>query len=219
MANIATKLMTYELTGIRPDVTKYEEKEHPYYGVKEAVFPFNMFPEVDPLLGPEMRSTGEVLGLGETFGMAYYKAEEAANAKLPLGGTALVSVNKNDRPDALEVAKQLHELGFKIVSTEGCAGYFNENGVPCKAMKKLQEGRPNIYDAMVNGQIDLIVNTPAGKQSKYDDSYLRKTAINKRIPYITTMSAALASAKGIHAVLNKEASPLKSLQEYHQMLE
>ena len=219
MANIATKLMTYELTGIRPDVTKYEEKEHPYYGVKEAVFPFNMFPEVDPLLGPEMRSTGEVLGLGETFGMAYYKAEEAANAKLPLGGTALVSVNKNDRPDALEVAKQLHELGFKIVSTEGCAGYFNENGVPCKAMKKLQEGRPNIYDAMVNGEIDLIVNTPAGKQSKYDDSYLRKTAINKRIPYITTMSAALASAKGIHAVLNKEASPLKSLQEYHQMLE
>ena len=219
MANIATKLMTYELTGIRPDVTKYEEKEHPYYGVKEAVFPFNMFPEVDPLLGPEMRSTGEVLGLGETFGMAYYKAEEAANAKLPLGGTALVSVNKNDRPDALEVAKQLHELGFKIVSTEGCAGYFNENGVPCKAMKKLQEGRPNIYDAMVNGEIDLIVNTPAGKQSKYDDSYLRKTAINKRIPYITTMSAALASAKGIHAVLNKEASPLKSLQEYHQKLE
>ena len=105
------------------------------------------------------------------------------------------------------------------MSTEGCAGYFNENGVPCKAMKKLQEGRPNIYDAMVNGQIDLIVNTPAGKQSKYDDSYLRKTAINKRIPYITTMSAALASAKGIHAVLNKEASPLKSLQEYHQMLE
>ena len=218
MANIATKLMTYELTGTRPDVTKYEEKEHPYYGVKEAVFPFNMFPEVDPLLGPEMRSTGEVLGLGESFGMAYYKAEEAANAKLPLGGTALVSVNKKDRPDALTVARQLHELGFEIVSTEGCAGYFNENGVPCKALKKLQEGRPNIYDAMVNGQIDLIVNTPAGKQSKYDDSYLRKTAINKRIPYITTMSAALASAKGIHAVLNKEASPLKSLQEYHKML-
>lgn len=218
MADIATRLMTYELTGARPDVTKYEEKEHPYYGVKEAVFPFNMFPEVDPLLGPEMRSTGEVLGLGETFGMAYYKAEEAANAKLPLRGTALVSVNKKDRPDALEVAKQLHHLGFEIVSTQGCAGYFNENGAPCRAMKKLQEGRPNIYDAMVNGQIDLIVNTPAGKQSKYDDSYLRKTAINKRIPYITTMSAALASAKGIQAVLSKESSPLKSLQEYHQML-
>src|SRR5699024_6630640 len=106
MANIATKLMTYELTGTRPDVTKYEEKEHPYYGVKEAVFPFNMFPEVDPLLGPEMRSTGEVLGLGESFGMAYYKAEEAANAKLPLCGTALVSVNKYDRTDALTIARQ-----------------------------------------------------------------------------------------------------------------
>ncbi len=219
MANIATKLMTYELTGEKPDVTSFTEKKHPYYGVKEAVFPFNMFPEVDPLLGPEMRSTGEVLGLAESFGMAYYKAEEATGSKLPLSGTALVSVNKNDRPEALEVAKQLHQLGFDLVSTEGCSAYFNENGVPCQTLKKLQEGRPNIYDAMVNGKIDLIVNTPAGKQSKYDDSYLRKTAINKKIPYITTMSAALASAKGIHAVLNKEATSLKSLQEYHEMLE
>ena len=117
------------------------------------------------------------------------------------------------------MAKQLHQLGFDLVSTEGCSAYFNENGVPCQTLKKLQEGRPNIYDAMVNGKIDLIVNTPAGKQSKYDDSYLRKTAINKKIPYITTMSAALASAKGIHAVLNKEAASLKSLQEYHEMLE
>lgn len=200
MANIATKLMTYELTGERPDVTTFTEKAHPYYGVKEAVFPFNMFPEVDPLLGPEMRSTGEVLGLSESFGMAYYKAQEAAGSKLPLEGTALVSVNKNDRADALEVARQLHGLGFKIVSTSGCSQYFNENGVPCETLKKMQEGRPNIHDAMINGKIDLIVNTPSGKQSKYDDSYLRKTAINKKIPYITTMSAALASVKGIHAV-------------------
>ena len=219
MANIATKLMTYKLTGERPDVTAFEEKAHPYYGVKEAVFPFNMFPEVDPLLGPEMRSTGEVLGMSESFGMAYYKAQEAAGAKLPLGGTALVSVNKNDRAGALEAARQFHELGFKIVSTEGCAKYFNENGVECEMLKKLQEGRPNIYDAMVNGQIDLIVNTPAGKQSKYDDSYLRKTAINKKIPYITTISAALASAKGIKAVLTKETATLKSLQEYHKSLD
>lgn len=219
MANIATKLMTYELTGERPDVTSFSEKAHPYYGVKEAVFPFNMFPEVDPLLGPEMRSTGEVLGLSESFGLAYYKAQEAAGAKLPLSGNALVSVNKSDRVQALEVAKQLHELGFTIVSTEGCGQYFTENGVPCKILKKLQEGRPNIYDAMVNGEVDLIVNSPAGKQSKYDDSYLRKTAINKKIPYLTTMSAALASAKGIAAVIRKEHGSLKSLQEYHKSLE
>ena len=219
MANIATKLMTYELTGERPDVTSFSEKAHPYYGVKEAVFPFNMFPEVDPLLGPEMRSTGEVLGLSESFGLAYYKAQEAAGAKLPLSGNALVSVNKGDRVQALEVAKQLHELGFTIVSTEGCGQYFTENGVPCKILKKLQEGRPNIYDAMVNGEVDLIVNSPAGKQSKYDDSYLRKTAINKKIPYLTTMSAALASAKGIAAVIRKEHCSLKSLQEYHKSLE
>lgn len=215
MANIATKLMTYELTGERPDVTSFTEKAHPYYGVKEAVFPFNMFPEVDPLLGPEMRSTGEVLGLSESFGLAYYKAQEATGSKLPLSGNALVSVNKNDRPEALEAAKQLHELGFTIVSTEGCGKYFEENGVPCKILKKLQEGRPNIYDAMVNGEVDLIINSPAGKQSKYDDSYLRKTAINKKIPYLTTMSAALASAKGIAAVIRKEHGELKSLQEYH----
>ena len=219
MANIATKLMTYELTGECPDVTSFSEKAHPYYGVKEAVFPFNMFPEVDPLLGPEMRSTGEVLGLSESFGLAYYKAQEAAGAKLPLSGNALVSVNKGDRVQALEVAKQLHELGFTIVSTEGCGQYFTENGVPCKILKKLQEGRPNIYDAMVNGEVDLIVNSPAGKQSKYDDSYLRKTAINKKIPYLTTMSAALASAKGIAAVIRKEHGSLKSLQEYHKSLE
>ena len=219
MANIATKLMTYELTGERPDVTSFSEKAHPYYGVKEAVFPFNMFPEVDPLLGPEMRSTGEVLGLSESFGLAYYKAQEAAGAKLPLSGNALVSVNKGDRVQALEVAKQLQELGFTIVSTEGCGQYFTENGVPCKILKKLQEGRPNIYDAMVNGEVDLIVNSPAGKQSKYDDSYLRKTAINKKIPYLTTMSAALASAKGIAAVIRKEHGSLKSLQEYHKSLE
>ena len=219
MANIATKLMTYELTGERPDVTSFSEKAHPYYGVKEAVFPFNMLPEVDPLLGPEMRSTGEVLGLSESFGLAYYKAQEAAGAKLPLSGNALVSVNKGDRVQALEVAKQLHELGFTIVSTEGCGQYFTENGVPCKILKKLQEGRPNIYDAMVNGEVDLIVNSPAGKQSKYDDSYLRKTAINKKIPYLTTMSAALASAKGIAAVIRKEHGSLKSLQEYHKSLE
>ena len=215
MANIATQLMAYELTGTRPDVTKFYEKEHPYYGVKEAVLPFNMFPEVDPLLGPEMRSTGEVLGLSSTFPLAYYKAEEAAGTKLPLSGTALVSVNSADRPLALEAAAQLHELGFSIVATEGTGRYLEEHGVPCRILKKLQEGRPNIYDAMVNGEIDLIINTPAGKQSKYDDSYLRKTAINKKIPYLTTMYAAKAAAKGIAAVVRGEHDELKSLQEYH----
>ena len=215
MANIATQLMAYELTGVRPDVTQFKEKEHPYYGVKEAVLPFNMFPEVDPLLGPEMRSTGEVLGMSRTFPLAYYKAEEATGTKLPLSGTALVSVNRADKELALEAAQQLFELGFKIVATEGTGRYLEEHGVSCTILKKIQEGRPNIYDAMVNGEIDLIINSPAGKQSKYDDSYLRKTAINKKIPYITTMYAAKAAAKGIAAVLKGEHDELKSLQEYH----
>ena len=215
MANIATQLMAYELTGVRPDVTQFKEKEHPYYGVKEAVLPFNMFPEVDPLLGPEMRSTGEVLGMSRTFPLAYYKAEEATGTKLPLSGTALVSVNHADKELALEAAKQLFDLGFKIVATEGTGRYLEEHGVSCRILKKIQEGRPNIYDAMVNGEIDLIINSPAGKQSKYDDSYLRKTAINKKIPYITTMYAAKAAAKGIAAVIKGEHDELKSLQEYH----
>ncbi len=215
MANIATQLMAYELTGTRPDVTRFKEKEHPYYGVKEAVLPFNMFPEVDPLLGPEMRSTGEVLGISSTFPLAYYKAEEATGTKLPLSGTALVSVNREDKELALEAARQLFDLGFQIVATEGTGQYLEENGVSCRILKKLQEGRPNIYDAMVNGEIDLIINSPAGKQSKYDDSYLRKTAINKKIPYITTMYAAKAAAKGIAAMAKGEHDELKSLQEYH----
>ncbi len=215
MANIATQLMAYELTGVRPDVTQFKEKEHPYYGVKEAVLPFNMFPEVDPLLGPEMRSTGEVLGMSRTFPLAYYKAEEATGTKLPLSGTALVSVNHADKELALEAAQQLFELGFQIVATEGTGRYLEEHGVSCRILKKIQEGRPNIYDAMVNGEIDLIINSPAGKQSKYDDSYLRKTAINKKIPYITTMYAAKAAAKGIAAVIKGEHDELKSLQEYH----
>ena len=215
MANIATQLMAYELTGTRPDVTQFKEKKHPYYGVKEAVMPFNMFPEVDPLLGPEMRSTGEVLGISSTFPLAYYKAEEATGTRLPLSGTALVSVNSGDKELALEAAKQLFDLGFQIVATEGTGQYLEENGVSCRILKKIQEGRPNIYDAMVNGEIDLIINSPAGKQSKYDDSYLRKTAINKKIPYITTMYAAKAAAKGIAAMAKGEHDELKSLQEYH----
>ncbi len=215
MANIATQLMAYELTGTRPDVTQFKEKKHPYYGVKEAVMPFNMFPEVDPLLGPEMRSTGEVLGISSTFPLAYYKAEEATGTRLPLSGTALVSVNSGDKELALEAAKQLFDLGFQIVATEGTGQYLEENGVSCRILKKVQEGRPNIYDAMVNGEIDLIINSPAGKQSKYDDSYLRKTAINKKIPYITTMYAAKAAAKGIAAMAKGEHDELKSLQEYH----
>ena len=153
--------------------------------------------------------------MSSTFPLAYYRAEEATGTKLPLSGTALVSVNSADRPLALEAAAQLHELGFSIVATQGTGKYLEEHGVPCRILKKIQEGRPNIYDAMVNGEIDLIINTPAGKQSKYDDSYLRKTAINKKIPYLTTMYAAKAAAKGIAAVIRGEHDELKSLQEYH----
>ena len=216
MVPLAIDIVTSELTGRESPVKALKEKNIPYYGVKEAVFPFNMFPEVDPVLGPEMRATGEVMGIAENFGLAFYKAEEAAGCKLPLSGTVLMTIRRHDRKYLLPIAQKIHELGFKIVATEGTARFLDENNIPNTEVKKLTEGRPNICDMIKNGDIQMIFNTPIGREGKTDDSYIRTMAIQNQIPYMTTIAAANATVIGIEAVLNKKGSELKSLQEYHQ---
>ena len=215
MVKIATQIITSELTGKPSPVPELKEKKYSHYGVKEAVFPFNMFPEVDPLLGPEMRSTGEVLGMAADFGEAFYKAQEATQTKLPLEGTVLFSVNSNDKEEVADVAKVLAECGFHILATGRTYEKILSAGIPAKKIFKIHEGRPNIVDAIMNGEIQLIVNTPAGKEKVFDDSYIRKTAIKARVPYITTMAAAKATAEGIRAVKKQGKLQVKSLQELH----
>jgi carbamoyl-phosphate synthase large subunit len=186
----------------------------PHFGVKEAVFPFNMFPEVDPVLGPEMRSTGEVLGMAGTFGLAFYKAEEAAGSQLPTQGTVLISVADPDKKGVVNVAREFTKLGFTIKATRGTRDLLEKAGVPAELVFKMHEGRPNIVDAITNREIQLVINTPVGKLSKHDDSYIRKAAIRHKVPYITTLAAAAAAAKGI-GEHGKEKRDVKSLQEYH----
>jgi len=210
MARIATQVMLGK-TLAETDLT---QRPIPHYGVKEAVFPFPMFPEVDPVLGPEMRSTGEVLGLAGTFGLAFYKAEDAAKSTLPTEGTVLISVTHLERDGALAPARRFHEMGFAILATEGTCAFLNSNDIPAESIKKLHEGRPNIVDAIMNGQIQLVINTPVGKLSQYDDSYIRKSAIKYNVPYITTVAAAVAAAEGIAAYRGGRAG-VRSLQEYH----
>ena len=215
MVPIATEIITAELTGRPSPVKELGKRTIPYFGVKEAVFPFNMFQEVDPLLGPEMRSTGEVLGLARTTGEAFCKAEEAASAMLPQDGTVLISLNSKDKPDAPELARLYYGAGFRILATGQTCDLIREHGVPVEKVKKLYEGRPNILDLITNGQIDLIINSPAGKESVNDDSYLRKNAIKAHIPYMTTVAAARAAVEGIHQIKTGGSGELKSLQEWH----
>ena len=191
-----------------------EPKSIPHFGVKEAVFPFNMFHEVDPVLGPEMRSTGEVLGLADSFGLAYYKAQEATHLTLPSEGCVLITVCEKDRPAVLQVAAAFKDLGFTIRATRGTHQFLAAHGIKADPILKMHEGRPNIVDAIKNNEIQLVINTPSGKLSKHDDSYIRKSAIKYKVPYITTLAAALAAAKGIEAV-RKGHGAVKSLQEYH----
>ena len=216
MVPIATDIITSELTGRPSPVPALKEQNIPYYGVKEAVFPFNMFPEVDPVLGPEMRSTGEVLGLSTYYGEAFYKAQEATQTRLPLSGTVLISVNRKDKPEVTEIAKLFDEAGFKILATGHTYEIITEAGIPATLVKKLYEGRPNILDMITNGDIDLIVNSPVGKDSVHDDSYLRKAAIKGKIPYVTTIAAARATVKGILYVQQHGNGEVKSLQEIHK---
>jgi carbamoyl-phosphate synthase large subunit len=210
MVPIATRLML----GKRLSDMKLERLSIPHFGVKEAVFPFNMFPEVDPLLGPEMRSTGEVLGMADSFGLAFHKSQEATQLPLPSEGTVLITVSEGDKPAAIQVAEEFKNLGFKIRATEGTNALLSKRGVESEHILKMHEGRPNIVDSIKNGQIQLVVNTPSGKQSKHDDSYIRKAAIKYKIPYITTVAAAAAAAKGI-AAFQKKPGQIKSLQSYH----
>jgi len=210
MAQIATRLML----GKKLSEIDLKHRPIPHFGVKESVFPFNMFPEVDPLLGPEMRSTGEVLGIADSFGLAFFKAEQAAQQLLPMDGTVLITVAEKDRSVAVDVAKQFRELGFKIIATQGTHQFLTSRGITSESILKMHEGRPNIVDAIMNGSIKLIINTPSGKLSQYDDSYIRKAAINYKVPYITTLAAAIATARGISAY--RLGNPVvKSLQNYH----
>ena len=215
MVQIATEIITLPLTGRTSPVPELHERAVNHYGVKEAVVPFNMFPEVDPVLGPEMRSTGEVLGISPSFGEAYYKAQEATQISLPSEGTVLLSVCDRDKPELLETAKAFNSLGFKILATGKSYEMIKDAGIPCERIFKIYEGRPNIADQIANGEIQLIINTPAGKTSAHDDSYIRKAAIKHRVPYITTMAAAKASAEGIRAIKENTHFGVKSLQAHH----
>jgi len=210
MARMATQVILGETIA---DLN-LSERQFPYYGVKEAVFPFNMFPEVDPVLGPEMRSTGEVLGMAHSFGGAFFKAQEATQTSLPLEGTVLFTIADRDKQAALEPVRRFRELGFNIVATEGTHQFLKEKGIETQAIPKLGLGRPNLMDAIKSGQVQLLVNTPSGKKGAADSSDIRKTAIRYKIPYITTTAAAIAAAKGIAA--RREAKPeVRSLQRYH----
>jgi carbamoyl-phosphate synthase large subunit len=213
MARIATQVML----GKKLADVELVKRTVPYFGVKEAVFPFNMFPEVDPLLGPEMRSTGEVLGLADTFGMAYFRSQEATKAMLPSEGTVLISVAGADKSQAVAVARQFQDVGFRIRATGGTHAALQAAGISSELISKMHEGRPNIADAITNGEIQLVVNTPIGKLSQHDDSYIRKAAIKYKIPYITTLAAARAAAQGIAD--RKAGEPqVRSLQSYHASL-
>ncbi|HLP71684.1 MAG TPA: carbamoyl-phosphate synthase large subunit [Bacteroidales bacterium] len=214
MATIATEI----LLGKKLPSFKLKNKTFKHYGVKEAVFPFNMFPAIDPLLGPEMRSTGEVLGMNDTYGMAFFKAQEATGVPLPIKGNVLITIADRDKDKIIDTAQSFRDMGFTITATGGTRKFLAEHGVESTLILKVHEGRPNIVDAIKNGEIQLVVNTPAGRLSEYDDSYIRKSAIKYKIPYITTTSAARSSAQGIRDRQNG-AYKVKSIQEYHREIQ
>jgi len=214
MVKAATEIIMADFEGKVSPVPSMVRKPFNHFGVKEAVLPFNMFQEVDPVLGPEMRSTGEVLGLSEDFGEAFYKSQEATGTELPLGGTALISVNDNDKEEALQIAKDFQALGFSIMATGKTFELLTKNGVNAKRVNKIFEGTPNIGTYIENKEIQFILNTPIGKQSAYDDSYIRKAAIKHKTFYATTVAAAQAAVKGIAAVKNGISHKVKSLQEF-----
>ena len=215
MVKLATQIMTSDLTGLGSPVLELKEKKFTHYGVKEAVFPFNMFQEVDPVLGPEMRSTGEVLGMASDFGEAFYKAQEATKTSLPVSGTVLISVSDRDKPEVIEVARGFADCGFKIIATGRTYEMIVNAGIQAEKIFKIDEGRPNALDKITNREVDLIVNTPLDKKGATDDSYIRKAAVKGRIPYMTTMAAAKATIAAIKAVQKEGVIGVKSLQEFH----
>lgn len=216
MVQVATDVITREFTDRPSPVADLHESVFSHYGVKEAVFPFNMFPEVDPVLGPEMRSTGEVLGLASTVGEAFLKAQEATQTAIPTEGTVLMSVSDRDKGEAAKVAQEFVDAGFNVVATKGTCELLNEAGVVAEHINKLGEGRPDILDALANGEIAIVVNTPASStESHEDDSYIRKSAIKNHVPYMTTLAAAYVTAMGLKESKTSEGSEVRSLQEIH----
>ncbi|MBA2573126.1 MAG: ATP-grasp domain-containing protein, partial [Gemmatimonadetes bacterium] len=181
--------------------------------VKEAVFPFNKLPGVDTLLGPEMRSTGEAMGIDSSFGMAFAKAQISAGMELPSEGTVIVTVNEPDKRTVTPVVRRLHDMGFRVLATAGTARYLRARGVPCEVIFKVNEGRPNVADRIISGEVALLINTPLGKKSQFDDYSIRRAAIDHGVPYITTMSAATAAADAISALRSRRRE-VRSIQEW-----
>lgn len=220
MVQVATDVITSEFTGRPSPVADLHERIFSHFGVKEAVFPFNMFPEVDPVLGPEMRSTGEVLGLASTVGEAFLKAQEATQTAIPSEGTVLMSVSDRDKDEAAKVAQAFVDAGFAVVATKGTCELLNEAGIKAEHINKLGEGRPNILDVLANGEIAIVVNTPASStESHEDDSYIRKSAIKNHVPYMTTLAAAYVTAMGVKESKENEGSGVRSLQEIHATIQ
>ncbi len=212
LAKIAAKVMV----GKKLKELGVKERLFPdHISVKEAVFPFLKLPGVDPVLGPEMKSTGEVMGIDYDFGLAYYKAQLAAGMKLPTEGTVFISVRKQDREKILPVARKLKEMGFRILATDGTAEFLRKHGIEAEVVLKVSQGRPNVIDLIINGEIDLIINTPSGRRGKTEGYLIRRAAVDYNIPYITTYSGAYAAVKGIESIRKAELS-IKSLQEYHE---
>jgi carbamoyl-phosphate synthase large subunit len=215
LASLAARLMTGEKLA---DIGFTEEVNPPYVSVKEAVFPFSKFAGTDPVLGPEMRSTGEVMGISNSFGPSFAKAQLAASNELPLDGSVLITVNDNDKPTVTPIARRFHEMGFEVIATSGTAKYLRARGIPAKPIFKVHEGRPNCLDLILNRDIGLLINTPYGKHSQVDDYKLRQAAIVNRVSYTTTMSAASASADAILALRSRRTA-VRSLQEWQAELE
>ncbi len=213
LAKIAVKVMLgrrlkeFGLTGM---------KRFPYISVKEAVLPFNKFPGVDTLLSPEMKSTGEVMGISTDFGESFFKAELAAGDVLPTSGSVFLSINRRSKDELLPEVRSLHEAGFRLVATEGTARFYNDHGIPCEMIYKVSEGRPNIVDLVKNEEIDMIINTPTGKMSKDDAFSIRQSAVRYNIPIMTTIQAARAAIRGLLEVKKRKELSIKSIQEYHK---
>ena len=216
MVKLATDIMTSHLTGRPSPVPALKEKKIPHYGVKMPVFPFKMFPEVDPVLGPEMRPTGEVLGMSANVGEAIYKAQEATQTRLPESGTVLLSVNDKDKAELIEVATGFYECGFKLMGTGRTCDIMVAAGLPAQKVAKINEGRPNILDKITNKEIDIIINTPLDKKGMGDDSYIRKAAVKGKIPYFTNMAAAKATVQALKSIKKNGHLEVKSLQEFHK---
>jgi carbamoyl-phosphate synthase large subunit len=212
LAKLAAKIMA----GMTLDELNFtEEVSISHYNVKEAVFPFLKFPGIDTLLGPEMLSTGEVMGISDDFGIAFAKSQIASGNTLPTSGNVFFSIKDSDKPRAIEIAQQLHKIGFKITATKGTCIEFIRNNIPAELVLKVFEGRPNITDHIINDEIDLIVNTTIGKQSILDSFSIRRNALDNQIPYVTTIRGAVAVAKAIVAMKAKKIS-VKPIQSYYR---